>query len=111
MDPGAPAAGAIGAGPRLRRLKFGHGGGKLAATAGGTVIGALLVSSAGRSLDRRRRYPDSGRLRLRDAAAGRPRGAGRRDCREYVQTGDDHGEVQDAYGTACASLTAAAVVN
>jgi len=58
--PRSSAAAPSAPGSRLRRLEVRPWRRQARRHAGGTVIGALLGSSAGRSLDRADRYPDSG---------------------------------------------------
>ncbi len=117
---GGTVLGAIGGG--VAGAQFGHGSGKLAATAVGTLLGALIGSEVGKSLDHADQMyaqqaeqrahaapigqqinwnnPDTGHsgsyLPMRDGtdAAGNY-------CREYQTTVTVGGQTQQAFGTAC----------
>jgi surface antigen len=117
---GGSVLGAIGGG--LAGAQFGHGSGKLAATAAGALLGGLLGHEVGASLDRadqdhatraeQKAYtapvgqsiawnnPDNGHsgtiTPVRDGTD-----AGGRYCREFQQTIMVGGQTQNAYGTAC----------
>lgn len=103
--------------------QFGSGTGQLAAVAAGTLLGAFLGSEVGKSLDRADRLameqttqntlenkpvgttstwsnPDSGHsgtvtpVKTFETTSGQY-------CREYSQTVNIGGKVEEAYGTAC----------
>lgn len=113
---GAGAGGLVGS-------QFGHGSGKLAATAIGTLLGAYLGSEAGQSLDRADRAyaqqaeqqayaaPTGHTIRWNNPETGNqgsftPTREGTDQatgayCREYQNTVTVGGQTQQVYGTAC----------
>jgi surface antigen len=112
---GAAAGGLLGS-------QIGGGSGQLAATAGGAVLGLLLGSEVGKSLDRAdRMYAERSYQQAQAAPVGQqitwsnpqsgnygtvtPTRDGRDQagnyCREYQQTVTVGGKTQQAYGTAC----------
>jgi surface antigen len=112
---GAAAGGLVGS-------QFGGGTGKLAATGAGVLLGGLLGSETGRSLDRADRLamqqttqstlertptgistpwrnPDTGNYGT--VTPMRTTENGNSVCREYQQTVTVGGQTQEGYGTAC----------
>lgn len=117
---GGSLLGAVGGG--LAGAQFGHGAGKLAATAFGTLLGGLFGHEVGSSLDRAdQTYVSHAEQRASAAPIGQqitwnnPQSGNSgsytpvRDgsdssgnyCREYETTVTVGGETQKAYGTAC----------
>ncbi|HIJ61226.1 MAG TPA: glycine zipper 2TM domain-containing protein [Rhodospirillaceae bacterium] len=113
---GAAAGGLVGS-------QFGHGSGKLATTALGTLFGAYLGSEAGKSLDKAdRQYAEQAEQKAYAAPVGQtirwnnPQSGNQGSftpvregtdtasgayCREYQTTIVVGGQTQQAYGTAC----------
>ena len=122
--PKEAGGGLIGAGlGGLAGSQIGGGSGKLAATGAGVLLGALLGSTAGKSLDRADKmyaersthgaletgrsgqpvawtYPDNGHSGTIVPQPSYQNNAGQY-CREYQQTVNVGGQQQQAYGTAC----------
>ncbi|MHA1114480.1 MAG: RT0821/Lpp0805 family surface protein, partial [Alphaproteobacteria bacterium] len=102
---------------------IGKGGGKLVAVAAGTMLGALLGSEIGRSLDKadQAHANRTTQQSLESAPTGKPsrwvnpdsghsgsvtptrtfKTARGQDCREFEQTVTIDGRTEVAYGTAC----------
>ena len=111
-----------GVGGALLGSLFGSGRGKIVAVAAGTLIGAMIGSKVGESLDRADRAaidraekrattapigetikwnnPDSGNSgTITPVREGQDTGG--RYCREFKQTIEVNGRLEDGYGTAC----------
>ena len=107
----------------LAGAQIGAGTGKLAATGAGVFLGGLLGSEVGKSLDRADRIymarttqstleyrPSGTRAAWRNPDTGHYgtvepmrtyRTSSGRYCREFYQTVEVGGRIQEAYGTAC----------
>jgi surface antigen len=103
--------------------QIGGGQGRIVATAAGTLLGALIGQDVGRSLDRADQayLQRTSQYSLENSATNQPttwvnpdtghRGTvtptgtyqtnDGRYCREFTQTVEINGEIQQAYGTAC----------
>ncbi len=111
-----------GVGGALLGSLFGSGSGRLAAVAAGTLIGAMIGSEIGESLDKADRAaidraekrattapmgetitwsnPDSGNSgSITPVREGQDTGG--RYCREFRQTIEVNGRLEEGYGTAC----------
>ncbi|MEQ8815186.1 MAG: glycine zipper 2TM domain-containing protein [Thalassobaculum sp.] len=85
-----------GAGGAVAGAQFGQGSGKLAATAGGALLGVLLGTEVGGSLD----AADAACARY-SVVPTRTYQASGTYCREYTTRARVGGRTQEAYGTAC----------
>jgi surface antigen len=111
-----------GVGGALLGSLFGSGSGRLAAVAAGTLIGAMVGSEVGKSLDAADRAAiDRAERRATQAPIGETiswdnpdsgnsgtitpvregRDTGDRYCREFRQTIEVGGRLEEGYGTAC----------